>query len=490
MMSLQELLPDMPLSPLNGQRKISGICLDSRRVRDGDLFVALSGSTHDGRRFIEAAILAGAVAILIEAGQASEAEQGGVPVIGVPALSSRLVALAARFNRNPMAELTALGVTGTNGKTSVAWFLRDALNALGMPCGLIGTLGARYGDFHDDLGHTTPDTLTLHAALGAMRDRGARFVSMEASSHALAQNRLEGVPISIAAFTNLSRDHLDYHRDMDSYFAAKQRLFQGHGVSAVAINVDDPYGARLVKTLPHSVRCVRVGSTQADITCTDLTLGTTGIEATVRIHGESIQMRAPIYGRFNVDNLMLVAGMMAAQGLDARAIERALAAVTPVPGRMQPVQDGAGPIVLVDYAHTPDGLEKALIAVREHFTGGVWCVVGCGGNRDVGKRPLMAAVAERLADHVVLTADNPRDESVQGIIADMLVGMQHQEAVMVMANRVDAVRHAVMQADAADVVLIAGKGHENYQDIGGVRLPMDDVQLARDALRLRNGGQS
>jgi UDP-N-acetylmuramoyl-L-alanyl-D-glutamate--2,6-diaminopimelate ligase len=489
MMTLQQLLPEMPLSELHGRREIRGLRLDSRRVVEGDLFVALSGGRQDGRRFIEAAILAGAMAVLIEAEQFSEAEQGGVPVIGVPALSATLAWLATRFHRNPVKSLTVFGITGTNGKSSVAWFLRDALNALGMPCGLIGTLGAHFADYHNDLGHTTPDTLTLHESLAAFRDRGARFVAMEVSSHALAQDRLAGVPVSVAGFTNLSRDHLDYHGDMESYFVAKQRLFNSHAISAAVINTADAFGARLADSLPANIRCVRVGDGQADIRCLETRLDSNGMQVRIAIGADTMALQSPLYGRFNIDNLMIVAGMLAMQGVDVRANERALAAVTPVPGRMQPVRDGNGPTVLVDYAHTPDGLEKALHASREHFRGRLWCVVGCGGNRDAGKRPQMAAVAERLADHLVFTSDNPRHEEPQAIVQDMLAGVSRPDAVMVMIDRAAAVRHAVLQASADDVVLIAGKGHERWQEIGDRKLPLDDLQLARAALRERNGGE-
>ncbi|MEE4249092.1 MAG: UDP-N-acetylmuramoyl-L-alanyl-D-glutamate--2,6-diaminopimelate ligase, partial [Alcanivoracaceae bacterium] len=446
------------------------------------------GARQDGRRFIDAAIHAGAVAVLAEAASYSEAEQGGVPVIGVPSLSAGLVDLAARFYHNPMASLIVLGVTGTNGKSSVAWFLRDAMNAADMPCGLIGTLGAHYGDYHDDVGHTTPDTLTLHESLAAFRDRGARYVSMEVSSHALAQDRLAGVPVNIAAFTNLSRDHLDYHGDMDSYFVAKSRLFQGHGVAGAVINTADSHGARLAAGLASNIRCVSVMGESADILCSDVLLSSDGLRARLHIAGESVLLQLPLYGRFNIENLMMVAGMLAVQGLSPQAIGKALAAVTPVPGRMQPVIDDNGPVVLVDYAHTPDALEKALHAVREHFTGKLWCVVGCGGNRDTGKRPLMAAVAERLADKLIFTADNPRDESVQEIIGDMLAGLKQTEVVEVIADRPAAIRYAVLNAAPEDVVLVAGKGHERWQEMNGKKLPMDDVALAREALRGRHGG--
>src|SRR5690554_112940 len=493
MMTLQQLLPNLPLSARHGQCQIQALRLDSRRVREGDVFIALAGAEHDGRQFIESAIHAGAVAVLAEAERFSEAEQGMVPVIGVPNLAAMLAELAARFYHDPAASLNVLGVTGTNGKTSVAWFLRDAMNALDMPCALIGTLGVHYADYHDDVGHTTPDILTLHESLAACRDRGAKHVAIEVSSHALAQDRLAGVVINVAAFTNLSRDHLDYHGDMDSYFVAKRRLFQSHGVAAAVINSADRYGAQLADSLTDNIRCVRVAAADADVTCTEVKLHADGLRAWFSLGDEKLLLEAPLYGRFNIDNLMLVIGMLAVQGLDIRAIERALAAVTPVPGRMQPVRDDKAdsassaqqPTVLVDYAHTPDGLEQALRAVREHFTGKVWCVFGCGGNRDSGKRPQMGAIAEQLADQLVFTADNPRKESIQAILADMLVGVQQAEAVIQIADRPAAIRYAIEQAAAEDVVLIAGKGHERWQEIGTEKLPMDDVLLARAALRAR-----
>jgi UDP-N-acetylmuramoyl-L-alanyl-D-glutamate--2,6-diaminopimelate ligase len=309
----------------------------------------------------------------------------------------------------------------------------------------------------------------------------------------LAQDRLAGVPVNVAGFTNLSRDHLDYHGSMDNYFVAKRRLFQGHGIAAAVINTADSYGAQLADSLADNIRCVRVAAAGADVTCTEVKLHANGVRAWFSLADEKLLLEAPLYGRFNVDNLMLVIGMLAVQGLEARAIERALTAVTAVPGRMQPVLENNAvvtgstqqPTVLVDYAHTPDGLEQALRATREHFSGKIWCVFGCGGNRDSGKRPQMAAIAEQLADQLVFTADNPRNESIQGIIADMLVGVQNAAAVMQIADRPSAIRYAIEQAAAEDVVLIAGKGHERWQEIGSEKLAMDDVQLAQAALRVR-----
>ena len=253
--------------------------------------------------------------------------------------------------------------------------------------------------------------------------------------------------------------------------------------------IRDVQSVGLDRRLGHRICYARVGDGQADIRCLETRLDSNGMQVRMAIGADTIALQSSLYGRFNIDNLMIVAGMLAIQGVDVRAIERALAAVTPVPGRMQPVREGKGPTVLVDYAHTPDGLEKALHASREHFRGRLWCVVGCGGNRDAGKRPQMAAVAERLADHLVFTSDNPRHEAPQAIIQDMLAGVEQADAVMVMIDRAAAVRHAVLQASVDDVVLIAGKGHERWQEIGDRKLPMDDLQLARAALRERNGGE-
>lgn len=490
MMTLQQLLPEFALSAAAGVCRISGLRQDSRRVRDGDLFVALAGENHDGRRYVDSAVHAGAVAVLVESEHFSEAEQGSVPVIGVPALKERLATLATRFHGNPAASLTVLGVTGTNGKSSVAWFLRDVLNMAGMPCGLIGTLGAGFRDYQLDTGHTTPDVLTLHEILAAFRDRGATHVAMEVSSHALTQNRLDGVSINTAAFTNLSRDHLDYHGDMDNYFIAKRRLFEAGDLAAAVINVADPSGQRLADSLVSNIRCVRVGGEAGDIRVRRLNQHAQGMNLVLSIGDEVVHIDAPLYGYFNVENLMIVVGMLAVQGVSVPRIRNAMTALTPVPGRMEPVQGRDGPVVLVDYAHTPDGLEKALSGVREHFSGRVWCVFGCGGNRDAGKRPQMAAVAERLADVLVLTADNPRDERPADIINDMLVGLQQPEQATVLVDRVEAVRHAVHRARPGDVVLIAGKGHEQWQEVAGKRLPMDDRELARAALQTRQGGEA
>ena len=490
-LALSQLLPDMPLPASLAATPVSALCLDSRRISAGDTFVALTGHQQDGRAYIEQAIAGGATLVLAEAEQTSVMTQQGVPVIGITALRQQLGVIAARLFGEPGKSMTVTGITGTNGKTSTSWFLCDALNAVGRPCALIGTLGLRFAGALQDVGHTTPDPITLQRALARFRDQGASAVVMEVSSHALDQGRLNGTPVSVAVFTNLSRDHLDYHGDMDNYLAAKAKLFEGADLSLAVINLDDPVGARLCASLPSQLPCITYGDhVDAVVRCERLQASADGIAFDLNVAGKKVTASVPLYGRFNLDNLMAVAAVLHGLGYDADALGQALNAVTPVPGRMQPVAlaGAPAPVVLVDYAHTPDGLDKALRAARAHFTGRLHCVVGCGGNRDRGKRPGMAAVAEQLADVVVLTSDNPRFESPQAILADMRAGLARPEQARIIVRRDEAIADAVAQAGDDDVVLIAGKGHETYQEIQGQRYPMDDRALALAALQARRAG--
>ena len=490
-LSLAHLLPEHHLPPETAAMEISGLTLDSRRVAPGDVFVAVPGASGDGRNHIDDAIRAGAGLVLAEDVDTGVRTHGDVPVVMVPELSRNLGWLAARFHDNPGADLQVLGITGTNGKSSTAWFLRDALEADGVSCALIGTLGLFHGGSHRETVHTTPDPLALHAALADFRDAGARAVVMEVSSHALDQDRLQAVPVAVAVFTNLSHEHLDYHQDMEAYYQAKAQLFRRSGLELAVINLDDEAGRRLAGELPATLRCLGYsgGGGAADVKVLDFRPTPMGMECTLCVGTEELALRLPLYGRFNLDNVLAVAAVLHGQGREVAALEQALAAITPVPGRMEPVSgSGEGPRVLVDYAHTPDALEHALRAVREHFRGAVRCVVGCGGERDRAKRPLMAAVAERCADQVVLTSDNPRGESPEGIIREMQQGLARPEQAEVCVDRPQAVARAVRDAAPEDVVLVAGKGHERWQEVAGVRHPMDDRKLARAALEAREGG--
>lgn len=482
--ALSTLLPDQPLPAAVAARLVTGMTLDSRRVQPGDVFIAVPGVHGDGRQYIDAALHAGAHAVLTESGHASVAELAGVPIIGVPRLHQRVGEVAGHFYGEPAKAMEFFAVTGTNGKSSTSWFLRDALAFFGRQPGLVGTFGMQCQGADIATGHTTPDAISLHAGLAQFRQHGVDVVSMEASSHALQQHRLAGVPISTAIFTNLSRDHLDYHGDMDSYFAAKAKLFLRPELQLAIINTRDARGEQLRKKISHQVRVLSYAANDADIYSADWRADAAGMTFTLCLPEAQVTCSVPVYGRFNLENLLAVAAVLHGLNYGADAIADALAHVTQVPGRMERVGT-QGPRVLVDYAHTPDGLEKALTAVREHFTGKLICVVGCGGNRDAGKRPQMAALAEQLADAIVITSDNPRNEAPQAIVADMMGGIKDGEALTVQIDRRLAIEAAVAQASIDDVVLIAGKGHETWQEIAGEKLPFDDRLVAAHALQQR-----
>ena len=485
MSTLSQLLPDYPLPAALGDLPVPALRLDSRAVRPGDLFVAVPGHQADGRRFIDAALRAGAAIVLEQGDTFMVRASQPVAHLVIPDLRRQVGVLAARFYEQPGQRLKVIGVTGTNGKTSITWFLRDALDALGFHCGLMGTLGVGLKGHERSTGHTTPDPISLQQGLRDLCLDGADAVAMEVSSHALDQHRLGDTPIRAAVFSNLSRDHLDYHGDMDSYLLAKVALFTRPNLAQAVINGDDPASQALLARLNDGVRCITFGGQPgATVRCVACLPHPDGMDLRLTVGGEAVNVSVPLFGTFNRSNLMAVAGVLHGFGIDPQQLQMALGAVTPVPGRMQPILEAGKPTVIVDYAHTPDGLEKALAAVREHFSGRLHCVVGCGGDRDTGKRPLMAAVAEAGADRLMLTSDNPRGEDPQAILDAMLAGVRDPARVDTRVDRREAVRRAVIGAEAGDVVLVAGKGHEDYQEIQGERIPLDDRELARDALAL------
>ncbi len=487
-MTLARLLPEQSLPPEVAELAIADLQLDSRRLQRGDLFLAMAGERADGRAYIDQAITAGAAAVLAEDEDSVLDQRAPVPVIGVPGLRRRAGELAGRFFGEPGRQLRVFAVTGTNGKTSTAWFLRDALQTLGLESALLGTLGARCGEQTLETGHTTPDVISLHRCLRRFRDQGAQVLVMEASSHALAQNRLDGVPVQTAVFTNLSHEHLDYHGDMDAYYRAKALLFQRPELELAIINADDEAGRQLLAELPAGVQVLRFGrDADTELCRTGFTPTEDGMVLELRVADETLHVELPLFGRFNADNVLAVAAVLCGLGHGPDAITTALAGVTSVPGRMEAVDTRVRPRVLVDYAHTPDALEKALTAAREHFRGRLICVTGAGGDRDTAKRPAMAAAAERFADRVILTADNPRNESVDAILEAMRAGLRSPEAALIEPDRPRAVQAAVNEAGDEDLVLIAGKGHESWQEVRGEFLPMDDRELARAALAARGG---
>ncbi|WP_240097478.1 UDP-N-acetylmuramoyl-L-alanyl-D-glutamate--2,6-diaminopimelate ligase [Thermomonas flagellata] len=484
-MLLGELLPE--LEGLAAELAVTGLVQDSREVRPGDAFVAIAGFGAHGLHFADAAKAAGAAAVLYEPPAPPELPPPP-DAIPVPGLRARLGAMADTFHGHPSAAMTTVGVTGTNGKTSTVQLLAQAWTLRGQKAGTLGTLGAGIWPQAVPTGFTTPLVLRLHALLAQLRDEGAQALAMEVSSHALDQGRVDGVQFDVAVFTNLTRDHLDYHGDMARYGAAKAKLFDWPGLRAAAVNLDDPFGRELYERVRGKVRAFGFssrGAPGASVRAEDLRLDADGIGFLLHAGGQAHPVRSPLLGRFNVDNLLAVATTLHALGMAPALVAQTLSQLLPVDGRMQRLGGDGRPLVVVDYAHTPDALEQALASLRGHTAGRLWCVFGCGGERDAGKRPQMAAIAERLADVVIVTDDNPRGEDGDAIVAGIVAGFARPQAVQVQRDRAAAIAQAVAGAGADDVVLIAGKGHEPYQEIAGVRHPFDDVQVARAALEGR-----
>ncbi|HET8729914.1 MAG TPA: UDP-N-acetylmuramoyl-L-alanyl-D-glutamate--2,6-diaminopimelate ligase [Moraxellaceae bacterium] len=482
MKSLQALWSATPAA--HAAIPVSAIVIDSRAVHSGVLFVALRGITRDARDLIPDAIRAGAAAVFAEQGDAwlDSTVIDGVPVIVVPHLAQELGGIASRFYGEPSQHLDVLAVTGTNGKTSVANLAAGALVQLGRHAGVLGTLGNGLFGHLEKSTHTTLDALLLQDMLARFVDRGADSVALEASSHGLVQGRLNGTAIDVAIFTNLTRDHLDYHGNMDSYAAAKSLLFRWPTLKAAVINVDDAAGARYAADIAPGVRLLRYSqqaATDADIRALSVKPTLAGLAIQVATPEGECALEVPLLGRFNVSNLLAVLGGLMALGLPLADVAAALRQARPVPGRMEAFH-GKHPTVVVDYAHTPDALEKVLSSLREHAQGHLVCVFGCGGDRDAGKRPEMGAIASRLADHVVVTSDNPRSEDPAVIIAQIMEGAG--KGAHVEADRRVAIRKAILAAGQNDIVLVAGKGHEDYQEIAGVRHPFSDVHEVRSAV--------
>lgn len=468
--------------------------VDSRQLPVGGGFIAWPGAATDGRRFVPQALANGAVAALVEHDgvEAYDLADGRVAAVsGLKALSGEIAAL---FHGRPSEALDLVAFTGTNGKTSSAWWLTQLLNAAGQSCALVGTLGMGRPGTADwtVTGLTTPDPVSLQAGLRRFADGGVLACAIEASSIGLAEGRLNGCHIAVAAFTNFTQDHLDYHGDMATYWAAKRALFDWNGLRAAVVNVDDPQGAALAAELTSRIGLdlwtVSRGAGQARLRAADLTTTATGVRFVLAEQGgEQATVELPLVGDYNVSNLLGVVAAARALGLSLAEAVLACAALTPVPGRMQSV---AAPradqsLVLVDYAHTPDALEQALRALQplaQARGGQLWCVVGCGGDRDASKRPLMAAVAEREANRLCLTSDNPRNEDPQVILRQMVAGLRAADVVRVEPDRARAIAEVVGAAAANDVVLIAGKGHEDYQEVRGHKLSFSDVEQAAAAL--------
>ena len=468
--------------------RVTGLATDSRQVRPGDLFLAVAGQQHHGLDHAATAVAAGAVAVLWEPlaerpELADAAATLAVPAMAVPGLRQRLGLIASRYYGAPSRDLFVVGVTGTDGKTSCSHFLAEAFSEPGCPGALLGTLG--YGPFGQlkPATHTTPDALVIQRELAELRDAGLRRVAMEVSSHGLHQGRVNGVNFDVAVFTNLSRDHLDYHGDLVAYGKAKRLLFQAPGLQAAVINGGDPFGRELLGQLSSGLRTIAYGLEEElaglpdveRVSGHDLRLGASGLSLRVRSPWGEGELRAGLLGGFNAGNLLAVLAVLGIAGMHLEEILARLSRIHTVPGRMERFGGGsAQPLVVVDYAHTPRALEQVLLALRGHCEGRLWCVFGAGGDRDRGKRPLMGAVAERLADEVLLTNDNPRSEAPEAILREIQAGMRVPERARVIADRAEAIQQAIAEAEPGDLVLVAGKGHEDYQQIGSARRPFSD----------------
>ncbi len=462
---------------------VSGITLDSRRIRPGDVFIAIAGHNADGRDFIDSAVAKGAAAILAEA--PCDAAQWRLPVIVVDKLSERVSEIAGRFYRHPSRRLNTIGVTGTNGKSSVTHYIAQMLESLAQPCGVIGTLGAGRVKQLSGALNTTPDPISIQSTLSQWLDAGARWAAMEVSSHGLSQHRVAALQFSTAVFTNLTQDHLDYHGDMQAYGAAKARLFRLPGLKNAVLNADDSFSAYLKKIISPSVDVVQFGlGDGADIRATEVEYVAAGIAALVTTPWGELRLKTELCGIVNLKNVLAAIAVLGIEGFTIEQISQALSGLEAVPGRLEKLPSKTGVQVVVDYAHTPDALEQVLASLRPHCDGRLWCVFGCGGDRDKAKRPLMASTAERLADLLVVTSDNPRTESPEEIAANMVSGLT-RSPYLIELDRQQAIEHAISSALAGDLILIAGKGHEDYQESLGKRLPFSDVQCARLALAKR-----
>jgi UDP-N-acetylmuramyl-tripeptide synthetase len=469
------------------QRVAGSLWTDSRKVAAGDGFIAWPGAATDARRYVAGVLDAGAHACLVEREGVESYGFSDSRVAAYPGLKLATAPIAAEFFGHPSRQLDLLAVTGTNGKTSTAWWLAQALGRLNRPCGVVGTLGMGLPEAMVFNGLTTPDPVLLQQQLRHWVNEGFAACALEASSIGIAEHRLDATTVRVAIFTNFTQDHLDYHGDMPSYWEAKARLFGWPGLKAAVLNIDDAKGEVLASSLRDSgldvwtVSC----SAPARLRAQAIQQGEEGMSFDVLEDGSRHRLSTGLVGLYNVSNLLGVMAALRALGLPLREVVEACAHLSPVPGRMDAISVPGRPLVVIDYAHTPDALEKVLGALRplaDGRAGRLWCVFGCGGERDAGKRPLMAAAAEQGADRVVVTSDNPRSEEPAAIIGQILHGFSDIGKVEVQADRALAIANTVARADARDVILIAGKGHENYQESGGIKLPFSDKAQAEAAL--------
>lgn len=486
--SLQTLLGNQPLPADVGAQIVTGIQSDSRRVSAGDVFLAYPGALVDGRDYIQAALDKGAVAVLAESEKLDTKWQ--TKVIPVARLAEQAGHIAARFYQQPSDHMQIIAVTGTNGKTSVTHLVAAALASLGRASAVIGTLGNGPVTALVATPNTTPGAVELQSQLAAMHNQGVQAVAMEASSHGLEMGRLNGMTVQVAVFTNISRDHLDFHGSMEAYQLAKAKLAGWAGLQALVLNRDDSVVSSFRERADDNVAVYDFSLKDASATlfADQLEFTMSGVSCRVHYQGQTLMLSASLLGQFNVYNLLAALCALLGLGESFADAVAALGRAHPVPGRMEVVTvtcDKSLPMVVVDYAHTPDALEQVLRSLRSHCPGALWCVVGCGGDRDIGKRAEMGRIATTLADKLVLTTDNPRNESPQHIITDIEQGIAMGSPYWVESDRASAIAMAIRSAAVDDVVLIAGKGHEDYQEVAGKRISFSDVLVSQHVLMSR-----
>jgi UDP-N-acetylmuramoyl-L-alanyl-D-glutamate--2,6-diaminopimelate ligase len=483
--NLKNILAAADIHPPRGAEEvnISDLCYDSRLARPGSLFFALGGIEADGNKFVGDAVRRGAVAVVSE----QAVNDATVPVARVPSARAAMSDVATEFYGNPSDGLRCVAVTGTNGKTTTAFLVKHICDSVMLRCGLIGTVRYEVGGEVLPASRTTPESVDLQNLLAQMRDAGDRAVAMEASSHAIVQQRVRGVQWDAAVFTNLTQDHLDYHKSMDAYFEAKAGLFdtmfkQKTKRGKAVVNIDDRYGGFLQERIPKQIKPITFGqAVRADFRASDIRFDLNGTQFQLEAKGRQYLVRSPFIGMFNVYNVVGAIAAASAVGVEIRKAIHAVADAPQVPGRLERVSGKRSFQVFVDYAHTDDALTNVLKTLRDLGPRRIITVFGCGGDRDRSKRPLMARAVEAFSDHAIITSDNPRNEDPEAILRDIQSAMRGNAHETIL-DRAEAIQRAVQVAGAKDIILIAGKGHEDYQDVAGVKTPFDDTKIARRAI--------
>jgi len=495
---IKQLLQSLDAEALNSlnleSTECTGLTEDSRNVKIGDCYIARPGYESDGRRFIHQATARGAITVITEASEIehfAQAMQCPVAIYKVKNLSEKMGMLSDLFYQHPSADLTIVGVTGTNGKTSCSQLIAKVADHMDKDAAVMGTLGNGRLNKLNATGNTTTDAITLHSQLAEFRDSGVDLVSMEVSSHALEQGRVNAVDFNIALFTNLSRDHLDYHGDMRSYAAAKKVLLTKQQLDAVIINADDAKGCEFLEDddisaekFSFSITSINSRAANNSVWTEAVEFHDAGIKADITTPWGSIDFSTSMIGQFNLSNCLAVISTFGVLGFDVQKVAEILSSVSYVEGRMERFGGDDKPLVIVDYAHTPDALKHVLKALQPHTSHKLWSIFGCGGDRDKGKRSEMAAIAEEFADHLIFTSDNPRSESMEDIVTDMMQGLIRPSSCEVEYDRETAIRTSISRAVLGDVVLVAGKGHEQFQQIGNEKIPLCDIDIVQQALAM------